>query len=516
MSMVPLNFYILRFLPASQEQAQNNGSLEVQKRLCGEFCQKNNITVREYFGGTFESAKSDGRKEFQRMLEFVRKSKSVSYIVVFNLDRFSRTGSSAAHLSDELRTKGVTVRSVTQDIDTSTAIGRLSENFFHMLNNFDNRLKSDRTKINTREVMLKGFWPYTTPMGYENLKKKQRACFHEYIITDVGKELKKAFVWKAQGRMTNMEIISKLNLRGVKLNKTNFQWVISNPFYAGYVTGNLVEGKLIKGHHPALISLETFLKANEVLGNAVGVGIPKKSKHDELPLKSFVKDEASGLPLTGYKTKGNWYYKVKQAAVPVNISARKLNELFLANLSAFEYQKKHRSVLKSKITEQLKKTVKSAATESALLKSKLTQKKALLESIEEKFVNDDISKELFEKYHKKYSEEVSLLEQEISKSNFESSNLEKAVEKCPAIAQNISSAWVSANFDEKQQLQKLVFPDGIVYSKEKGVVRTPRVNSLFAEIEPLARVLSENKNGDSLKNRQKFNPVHRAGCELAV
>ena len=198
---------------SSQEQAQNNGSLEVQRKYCDNYALANSIAIREYFGGTYESAKTDGRKEFQRMLEYVKKHKSISYIIVFNYDRFSRTGAAASHLSEELSKQGVTVKSVTQDIDTSTAIGRLQENFFHLLNNFDNRLKSDRTTINTREVMLKGYWPYATPMGYKNLKPKHRACFHEYVITDEGKYLKRGFQMIAEGRYQFKEVIEYLSRR---------------------------------------------------------------------------------------------------------------------------------------------------------------------------------------------------------------------------------------------------------------------------------------------------------------
>lgn len=500
---------------SSSEQASNNGSLEVQKKFCDEFCFRNQIHIREYFGGTFESAKSDGRKEFQRMLEFVKKNTSISFIIVFNFDRFSRTGSAAAQLSEDLRTNGVIVRSVTQEIDTSTAMGRLSENMFHMINNFDNRVKSDRTIINTREVMLKGYWPYTTPMGYLNLKKKQRACFHKYIITDVGRELRKAFILKAQGRYTNVEIISRLNARGVKINKTNFQGIISNPFYAGYVTGNLVGGKLIKGKHPALIDLETFLKANDELALAPGAGIPKKSRHEELPLKTFVKDEISGQPLTGYITKGNWYYKVKEAKMPVNISAKKLNDLFIANLTNFEYQKKYKPALKKILLQTLKNKTSNAITESRLIKKKISEKHSQIEKLEVKFVEGDINKELYEKFNSKYQKEVEILEKELTNYDFHSSNFEMVIEKSLEIAQNISSAWVSASFEKKQKLQNLVFPEGLLYNKVKGVVRTPRVNSLFASIEPLVRVLAENKNGDSIKNRQKFSSVPGTGFEPA-
>ena len=107
---------------SSQEQAQKNGSLEVQKTYCDNYAHANSIVIREYFGGTYESAKTDGRKEFLRMLEYVKKDKNISYIIVFNYDRFSRTGAAASHLSEELSKEGVMVKSVTQDIDTLSLI----------------------------------------------------------------------------------------------------------------------------------------------------------------------------------------------------------------------------------------------------------------------------------------------------------------------------------------------------------------------------------------------------------
>jgi site-specific DNA recombinase len=500
---------------SSQEQKENNGSLDVQRKYCEEFSKRMQIPIREYFGGSYESAKSDGRKEFQRMLTYVRKHKNISYLIVLNYDRFSRTGAAAAQLSEELRKEGIIVKSVMQDIDTSTASGRLQENFFHLLNNFDNRSKSDRTKINTKEVMLKGYWPYHTPMGYKNLNEKRRACFHNYIITDEGKELKKAFVLKAEGKLSNKEIIDKLNLRGVSLTEKNFRWVISNPFYAGYVTGKLLEGKLVKGQHPALIELETFLKANAILQQAPTAGIPKQHRHEELPLKIFAKDELSGQPLTGYITKGNWYYKTKKGTFPVNISATKLNSLFITILNQFEYKKEYKNILAKLLSEKLKIRLTQSVAESKLLKKKLSEKQTAIDKIEEKFVLGQINAELFEKYSTKYKQELNELQQELDHSTIDSSNLDKGIEKCLQIAQNIGAAWVEASFENKQRLQNLVFPEGILYNKLKGVVRTPRVNSLFAAIEPLKRITAENKKGNSVRNRLKSDKVPRTGFEPA-
>jgi site-specific DNA recombinase len=85
---------------SSKEQADKNLSLDFQKRIINEYAQKNDFTVLDYFGGTYESAKTDGRKEFMRMLEFIKKNKGkISHILVYTLDRFSRTGGGAIKLA---------------------------------------------------------------------------------------------------------------------------------------------------------------------------------------------------------------------------------------------------------------------------------------------------------------------------------------------------------------------------------------------------------------------------------
>lgn len=58
----------------------------------------------------------------------------------------------------------------------------------------------------------------------------------------------------------------------------------------------------------------------------------------------------------------------------------------------------------------LKEKLNESALESISLKKKLTEKRNQLEGLEEKFVLGDISKELYNKYSKKYSEESMLLE----------------------------------------------------------------------------------------------------------
>src|SRR5712671_999099 len=77
---------------STKEQAQNNLSLETQRKSCEAYSQKNGFTLMAHFGGTYESAKTDERKEFNRMLRFVKSSREkITHIIVYSVDRFSRS-----------------------------------------------------------------------------------------------------------------------------------------------------------------------------------------------------------------------------------------------------------------------------------------------------------------------------------------------------------------------------------------------------------------------------------------
>ena len=130
------------------------------------------------------------------------------------------------------------------------------------------------------------------------MNPKKRAIFHEYVLTTEAKVIKQGFVLKSEGNYTNRGIMEKMKSKGVIINEKSFRNIISNPFYAGYVTGNLVDGKLIKGHHPAIIDLKTFLKANEILAKASNANVAEKFYHEQLPLRFLPKTK---LPVINYR-----------------------------------------------------------------------------------------------------------------------------------------------------------------------------------------------------------------------
>ena len=236
---------------STKDQANNNMSLVTQKNLCEKFCEKNGFEIIECFGGTYESAKNDERKEFNRMLAFIKKSKEkISQIVVYSIDRFSRSGANAIYIKEQLKKSGVTIQSVSQPTDTTTSSGRLQQNIHFVFSDFDNELRRDKCVTGMREALLRGEWCQHAPMGYDHIKQNGKRMI---VVNELGKKLKNIFIWKAKEGISHVEIKNRLEKQGVKIATQRVSDIIKNPFYCGLISHNLLEGKVIDGSHEKLI-----------------------------------------------------------------------------------------------------------------------------------------------------------------------------------------------------------------------------------------------------------------------
>ncbi len=503
---------------SSKDQMENGNSLSWQNEQMDLFALKNNYQITAQYGGTFESAKTDERKEFQRMLAEIKKDPSIANVLVYSYDRFSRSGANGIFLLENLRKLGVRIIAITQEVDSFTPTGMFQENLYMLISKLDNDMRKDKSMAGTKSILKKGYWPYGTPYGYDNLNKYATADKHEYVINSHGLVLRQAFKWKAEGKYSNQEILDKLRAKGLKFSLRNLCRIFSNVFYCGYVKSSLLPGELIKGKHPALIDEDLFIKANNITQQNPRSGVPKIYRTDALPLKVFVKDEISLSPFTGYhnKSKNLYYYKARDKGVRINVSATYLNNKFAGYLKKFEYKVIYKDKLKTSLIKGLEEKLQESITNKKHDSKRITELQGQIDKLEERFVLNEITKEQFEKFTQKYEQERSQLVNENDKSLIISSNLEKAVEKGLDIVQNISEIWCSSDYAKKQTLQYLIFPEGILYNKQNDTVRTTKINFLFHSIAYLSELSAENKKDNLLQDCLFGTNVGMARFELAT
>jgi site-specific DNA recombinase len=290
---------------STKEQADNNLSLETQRKSCELYAQKLQYAILEFFGGTYESAQTDERKEFKRMIDFCKLHKEeVACIIVHSLERFSRTGAeNAIWLVDMLRKMGISLISATQPIDASQPSGELQQNILLLFGKYDNDLRKQKCVAGTKERLLTGEWVTKAPVGYDHVRSEGKRLI---VVNEKGKLLKKAFLWKANEDLPNEIIRQRLAALGLSLSKQRLSEILRNPFYCGLLIHRALEGKVVMGNQEQVISKEIFLKSNKALAKN-SRGFKWKKENDFIPLKHFAKCDVCGVFLTGYEVKSKKY-----------------------------------------------------------------------------------------------------------------------------------------------------------------------------------------------------------------
>lgn len=314
---------------SSKEQAEGNASLDTQLKYCNEYAIKKGYNVVEYFGGTYESAKNDERKEFNLMLTYLKNRKSISYIIVYSYDRFSRTGANAAYISSNLKKRGIHTISVSQEVDTSKPSGVFQENLYYMFSQFDNELRKDKSVTGMKEKLRNGYWCFSPPIGYTKTNLGSTADKAILVLNNKGKMLQKCFNWVLNKGWNLVETSEETKKRGEYISSRRLSLYLRNPFYAGLITSSLIPNEIYEGKHEKAISYSTFKAVNDILdGKKISrKGIKTAKANENIPLRGFIICDVCGTKMTAYKASKNqeYYYKCNQKGCKNNQRADEIH-----------------------------------------------------------------------------------------------------------------------------------------------------------------------------------------------
>lgn len=500
---------------SSKEQFLHNMSLDTQKKAIEEYAYKNKLTIVEHFGGTYESAQKDseGRKEFKRMLDYIKKSKGkISQILVYSTDRFSRTGGAAIKLASDLREQyGVSIFAITQPVDTTNPNGIFNQDIQFLFSHYDNQLRKEKVISGMRNQFMRGVWCLKPPFGYDIVQVNGD---RKIVVNEKGKKLRKAFQWKNEG-MKNVEIITRLKAFGIDFSEQKMSKTFANPFYCGVIVTKMLDNP-VNGVHEPLVSKEVFLRANGITSTG-GRGINHTKENEFLPLKIFCICEKCGKPYSGYfsKKKQRHYYKCRTQGCKSNRFAGELNALFEAELQPYVIDPQLLEPLQHHLEYFYSNLEQESTIDIPYLKGKLTELQGKIEVIEEKYyVSNEMDRKTFEKFYSRFEIEKRNIEKEIEDSTQRSANFVKAIGQAVHIATNTLISWATSDVLHKEYLQKTLFPEGILYHRELDTVRPIRVNSVFTVMSLFKRLLEEGKKKIQYKNILDSLQVELEGVEL--
>ena len=112
------------------------------------------------------SGRKNTRPGYNRILEMVERQE-VDVVMVYSLARFSRNTRDMLEALNLMAKKGVTFYSLTEEMNTSTAMGKFFVRMLASLAELESDLNSDRITTAHRRVREKGGWMGRVPFGYK-------------------------------------------------------------------------------------------------------------------------------------------------------------------------------------------------------------------------------------------------------------------------------------------------------------------------------------------------------------
>jgi site-specific DNA recombinase len=249
---------------------QDFNSLEAQREAAIAYIQSQKhlgwiVVADHYDDGGFSGGNLD-RPALEQLLDDID-ARRVDCVVVYKVDRLSRSLLDFARLMDSFDQRSVSFVSVTQHFNTTTSLGRLTLNILLSFAQFERELISERTRDKMSAARRKGKWVGGTPvLGYdvdarggrlvvnEKEAQKVRKIFEMYrrhrSLDSVVRELTR-LGWKNKSWKSKRGLRHKGRLfTAISLNR-----ILTNQIYAGKVE---YRGAIYDGEHAAIVDPELF------------------------------------------------------------------------------------------------------------------------------------------------------------------------------------------------------------------------------------------------------------------
>ena len=206
-------------------------------------------------GGTLERP---GLKRLQADIE----DGLVDVVVVYKIDRLSRSLMDFSKLVEVFDKHGVTFVSVTQSFSTTTSMGRLTLNILLSFAQFEREVTDERIRDKVRASRMKGMWMGgNPPLGYEVKNRKLvvnaadaatvRLIFAQFTEISSGTTI-----------VQNLRKMGVATRKGAALNKGHLYRLLNNRVYIGEAVH---KGTGYPGEHIAIIDRELWDKVHAIL-----------------------------------------------------------------------------------------------------------------------------------------------------------------------------------------------------------------------------------------------------------
>jgi DNA invertase Pin-like site-specific DNA recombinase len=216
-----------------------------------------------YDDGGFSGGNTN-RPALKRLLADVEDGR-IDVVVVYKIDRLSRSLSDFAKIVDLFDEHGVTFVSVTQQFNTTTSMGRLTLNILLSFAQFEREVTGERIRDKISASKAKGMWMGgTPPLGYDVRDRKlvvneQEAALVRYIFAryaETGSAAQLVRELQIEGHTTKVWVAQNgRRHEGKIIDQQCIFTMLRNRLYLGEITH---KGQSFPGQHEPIVSTELW------------------------------------------------------------------------------------------------------------------------------------------------------------------------------------------------------------------------------------------------------------------
>jgi len=266
----------------------------------------------KYDDGGFSGGDTD-RPALQRLLADVRAGK-IDVIVVYKVDRLTRSLADFAKLVELFDQHNVSFVSVTQHFNTTTSMGRLTLNVLLSFAQFEREVTSERIRDKIAASKRKGLWVGgNLPLGYALKDRKLtivakeaelvRGIYRTYLtLGSIGRL--SADLRRRQVRTKRRTYKSARSVGGIPFTRGPLSYLLRNRFYIGEV---VYKGEILPGPQPALLSRGLFDAVQAKLAQQLNNHTQKRAKSDAPLLGKIFDDRGTLMGPSHVRKRGRKY-----------------------------------------------------------------------------------------------------------------------------------------------------------------------------------------------------------------
>ncbi len=277
-------------------------SLDAQREACEAYIKSQahegwRLAPGEFDDGAFSGASLD-RPALQALLEEIRAGK-IDIIVVYKVDRLTRSLADFAKLVELFDEHGVSFVSVTQSFNTTSSMGRLTLNVLLSFAQFEREVIGERVRDKISASKRKGIWVGgPVALGYRSVDKKLqvvpeeaqtvRLIFEKYLELGSVQQLA-AWLDEQNVRPKPRQLSSGKTIQAERFRVGPLAYMLRNRFYIGEIA---YKGEVHKGEHESIVDKAIFEAVQERMeGHSVARKIRRSSSSAILTGRIF--DDAS-------------------------------------------------------------------------------------------------------------------------------------------------------------------------------------------------------------------------------